>query len=247
MIQLRVALFGAASLLVVLSSSVVRADTITASAFSPLPQLGMTVIDLSGIAPPSQDQVVGDGYSIEFSDVGDDQGVVQGTTNVHLAPLAGAINPTTPEYLTGGFGSDLTTDLADSGNYLSTGLGTITITFSSPQTSLALLWGSVDLGNSLAFDDAAEFVVSGADVRAAAANIMAPQGPPSFGGVFIVVDTSSPFTTVTATSSQISFESAGIAAAMEPFTVVPERGTLILCGIGLLACAVSRYHAPYLC
>jgi hypothetical protein len=122
---------------------VAKADTISASLFSPLAPTGVIriIIELSSIFPPSQVSVKGTGYSIDFSDVGGDEGIVQGTlVGRHAIPVAGVVGMT-PEYLTGGFASGLTTNIAASGNYFSTGLGTITIRFGTPQRSLALLWG----------------------------------------------------------------------------------------------------------
>jgi hypothetical protein len=226
-----------------LSSGVANADTITADLFSPLPPTGSTatVLNLSGITAPSQSPITGTGYSIAFSSVPANEGVVQGTiAGAHAVPVAGVTGGTTPEYLTGGFGSSLTTNVAASGNYLSTGLGTITITFSSPQNSLALLWGSIDTGNSLTFNDAAGFAVTGTAVQAAATGFMGNgfQGPG--GSAYVVVNTSTPFTTVTASSSVLSFELAGIAAATTPFTVTPEPASLFLIGAGFLAFGAAR-------
>jgi hypothetical protein len=230
----------------VLGGSAAKADSITANLFSASPPSGTipTVIDLSGVTSPSQVPVTGLGYSISFAGVGGDQGVVQGTMgDVHAVPVAGVVGGTTPEFLTGGFGSSLTTNVANSGNYLSTGVGTITITFNSPQSSLALLWGSIDTGNSLTFNDAAGFVVTGTAVQAAAAGFVSNgfQGPG--GSAYIVVNTDTPFTTITAASSVVSFEFAGVAAATSSFTTVPEPASLILIapGIGFLACgAICR-------
>ena len=82
----------------------------------------------------------GTGYSIDFSGVGGDEGIVQGTlVRRHAVPVAGA-EGLTREYLTGGFASDLTRKIFAAGNYFSTGLGTITSRFSTPQRSLAILW-----------------------------------------------------------------------------------------------------------
>jgi hypothetical protein len=208
---------------------VAKADTISASLFSPLAPTGVTriIIELSSISPPSQASLKGTGYSIDFSDVGGDEGIVQSTlVGRHAVPVAAAVGMT-PEYLTGGFASGLTTHIAASGNYFSTGLGTITIRFSTPQRSLALLWGSIDRGNSLTFNDAARFVVTGSEVQTAAAGFVSNgfQGPG--GSAYVVVDTSTPFTTVTAASTQISFEFAGVAAANAHFTFIPQQGYLL--------------------
>jgi hypothetical protein len=214
---------------IVTFSGVARADTIRASLFSPLAPAGITrtIIDLSPILPPSHTSVTGTGYSITFSNVGADQGIVRGALGGrHAIPVAGA-RGTTPEYLTGGFGAALTSNLASSGNYLSTGLGTITIRFSNPQRSLALLWGSIDRGNSLTFNDAAHFVVTGSEVQTAAAGFVSNgfQGPG--GSAYVVVDTTTPFTIVRATSKQISFEFAGVAAANGHFTLAPQQRLLL--------------------
>jgi hypothetical protein len=148
------------------------------------------------------------------------KGAVAGT---HAVPVAG-VTGGSAEYLTANFGSALTTDIAASGNYFSTGLGTITITFASPQTSFALLWGSIDTGNSLRFNDAGNFVVSGTAVQTAAAGFVGNgfQGPG--GGAWVEINTDTPFTTVTASSSVPSFEFAAIAASTTPFApLLPSR------------------------
>lgn len=226
-------------------TNVAKADSITASLFSPMAPSGGSpvVVDLDGITPPSDATIDGTGYTISFS-VGADQGVVQNTDGVHAVPVAGVTGGTTAEFLTGGFGSALTTNIADSGNYLSTGTGIITITFATPETSLALLWGSIDTGNSLTLNNADDLTVTGTEVQAAAAGFVGNgfQGPG--GSAYVAIDSSSSFTTVTLTSSVVSFESAGIAAASQPFTSTPEPSSvpLMATGLGLVA-LLRRRHA----
>jgi hypothetical protein len=112
------------------------------------------VSNVTGIPTASQDTLTTAAYIVTFAGVGATQGVVNAdVAGSHAVPVAGMTGGSA-EYLTGNFGSALTTDIAASGNYFSTGLGTITITFASPQTSFALLWGSIDTGNSLRFNDA---------------------------------------------------------------------------------------------
>jgi hypothetical protein len=79
----------------------------------------------------------------------------------------------------------------------------------------------------LTFNDAARFVVTGSEVQTAAAGFVSNgfQGPG--GSAYVVVDTSTPFTTVTAASTQISFEFAGVAVANAHFTFIPQQGYLL--------------------
>ena len=145
-----------------------------------------------------------------------------------------------PEYLTGGYGSPLTTDISASGNYLSTGLGTITITFTDPHNSLVLLWGSIDTGNSVTLNDAANFTATGTEIQAAAAGFVSNgyQGPG--GSAWVAVDTDTPFTTATFTSSSISFEFAGVETTTLPSVPEPSSMVLIGTGIGIGFLAVRR-------
>jgi hypothetical protein len=136
----------------------------------------------------------------------------------------------------------LTTNVAASGNYFSTGLGTITFTFTTPQTAFALLWGSIDTGNSITLSDG--FTVTGSEVSAAAGAIGGANGFQGPGGsAYVVIDSSTPFTTVTAASSTISFEFAAIAAADAPFTLAsPEPSSLLLLGLGFGLVGLAFRH-----
>jgi len=232
----RVLLLGAAVIL--LTNQAAKATTITASLL-PLslpPGDSPIFLDLGG-AVTSQSTVTGTGYSITFS-VAPDEGIVQGTGTPHAVPVAGADGPLS-QYFTGGLRSSLTRDIAASGRYLSTGEGTITITFSSPQTSLVLLWGSVDPWNSLSFNNTDGLMVTGRQVQNATPGFLS-SGFQGFGGsAFVRVDSSTPFTVVTAHSTIVSFEFAAVTATVES----PEPGGVMLFGSGIVvigACTVLR-------
>lgn len=233
------------ALAIALSAGVANADSITASLFSPLAPTGTTptAVDLTGITAPSRSKITGQGYTVSFSSVVSGQGVVKGNSaGLHAVPVAGVTNGTTPEYLTGNYGSALTTNIADSGNYFSTGLGTITFTFTTPQTSIAVLWGSIDTGNSLTFNDTAHFKVTGSAVQTAAGTIGGNGFQGAGGSAYVVVNTTTPFTTIIATSTVPSFEFAALAASTARFTTVPEPTTFFLIGlgVGMIAFGVHR-------
>jgi hypothetical protein len=222
-------------LLITAGAGIARANTIYyASLYTPALGSNPVVVDLTGIAPDSSADIFGSGYTIQFvPPFPSDQGVVRGAfPGQYAVPVAG-VSSSQPEYLTGDYGSPLTTSVAESGNYLSTGLGSIVITFANPQTKFALLWGSIDTSNSLTFNDAENSQVTGSEVQAAAMGFVSNgyQGPG--GSAYVVVDTSTPFTTVTATSGGISFEFAGVAGSNLPFDPTPEPAGVYLCGMGV--------------
>jgi hypothetical protein len=202
-------------------------------------------IDLTGITATSQNPFSGTGYSVSFA-VDADQGVVRGALDGRYAVPVGGVTGGEPEYLTGGFGSALTTNVDDSGNYFSTGTGTITITFTTPQSWFALLWGSVDKGdpgdpgNLLTFNDAANFQVTGQDVQTAATGFVRNGYQGAGGSAYVIIHTDTPFTTVTASSSIVSFEFGGVAGSDNGFTTVPEPGSICLFGIGIGLVAMRR-------
>ena len=234
----RIAVFVGTALLLAASAGIASASTITASLYSPDAGLGPVVIQLTGITPtPSQTSFPGAGYSVSFA-VDPDQGVVKGALDSRYAiPVAG-VTGGSAEYLKGDYGSTLTTNPAESGNYFSTGTGTITIDFNQPETWLALLWGSIDTENQLTFKNGSStvFTVSGTDVQKAAAGFAGNgfQGPG--GSAYVLVNTSTPFTSVIASSGVVSFEFGGVVGS-----AVPEPSTFwCLFGLGIGIVALRR-------
>ncbi len=227
-----------------LSLATAKADSIAASLYTPQAPAGsvITTIDLTGITPASQTTIVGAGYTVQFLGVGSNQGVVQGAqAGVHAVPVAGASGPD-PLYLTGDYGSSLTDESNDSGNYLSTGTGTIKITFATPQQGFALLWGSIDSGNFLTFNNSTNYTVTGAAVQAAAAGFVSNgfQGPG--GSAWVAITPTGSFTEVIASSNVVSFEFAGAVGGEDAFNLVPEPSSILMSisGIGMLGAALVR-------
>ncbi len=219
------------------------APIVTANLYAPQAAVGAgTAITLNnpGPATPSQAAVLGNGYTIGFA-VAADEGIVRGdAVPSRTVPVAGVTASGAASYLTGDFGSAQTTSLAASGNYLSTGTGSITIAFTATQDAFALLWGSVDLSNDLKFygNGVLQADVTGAQIEAAAAGFVSDgfQGPG--GSAYVLVGNLS-YDTVVASSSARSFEfTAAVASANA--TAVPEPASLALFGAGLVGLGVIR-------
>ena len=119
-----------------------------------------------------------------------------------------------------------------SGNYFTTGLGSVTISFTHPQAELAFLWGSVDDYNALRFDNGPQYQGS---TFASFANITPVQGQGPGGSAYAEFFVPGGFTTVTFSSTQYAFEFAGVQAS------VPDGGmTLMLLGGALVGLATLR-------
>jgi hypothetical protein len=232
-----------------------RADTVLANLYTPVPSAGSTVtsINLTGITTPSQTQVGGGTsglpYVITFSGVGTTEGVVQNSLSGQYAvPVAGAVGggtTGTPEYLTAGYGSALTSNIASSGNYLSTGTGTITLTFTTTQHWLVLLWGSIDTGNSVTINDGGgtggtNFTETGTALQQIVEGFTTDGFQGVGGSAYVVVNSPNGFKTVTFTSNVVSFEFAGVAVATNGFVFVPEPSSMLLVGVGIVFVAMRR-------
>lgn len=144
--------------------------------------------------------------------------VVSGTTSHYAAPW---------DYTIGG---------PWKGNYLTTGVGSFTIGFATPQTELTFLWGSVDAYNTISFNNGNSY--TGVQFAALTGFANPPLGSQIAGGSayadFQFTDQGdTPFTTVTFSSSQYAFEVAGFA--------VPDGGmTLMLLGGALFGLGTLR-------
>jgi hypothetical protein len=117
----------------------------------------------------------------------------------------------------------------DTTTYLSTGIGTITLTLPGPEKYFGLLWGSVDAYNTLELFNGATLVgtVTGTDVTA---NANGNQG--ASGTFYVNLTDDLAFNTVKLISTQYAFEIDNVAYNT---AAVPEPGAIAIFGAGLLA------------
>lgn len=120
-------------------------------------------------------------------------------------------------------GSDLT-------KYLSTGIGSVSLAFTLPQTYIGLLWGSVDHYNTLSLYNGNDLVASftGTDVNAAANGDQGIQG-----SYYVNISNLDPFTRAVFTSSSYAFEFDNVSYNVDPPLATPEPLTLAMFGTGL--------------
>jgi PEP-CTERM motif len=158
-------------------------------------------------------------------------GVASGTSGTNAAPVLSGSNGN-------GFGSPNQPNGTDTTAYLTTGTGSVTMTFSSNQMYFGLLWGSVDTYNTLTFyengvaigggGDGVSFL-TGTDVLGSGAD-----GNQGAGGTAYVNITSTlAFNEVVATSSINAFEFDNVAYNPTPIGV-PEPSTFVVAAFGAM-------------
>ena len=125
-----------------------------------------------------------------------------------------------------GRSSVILTNGPDATTYLTTGIGSVTLTLPGQEMYVGLLWGSVDNYNTLSLYNGATLVgtVTGTDVTASANG---DQG--EFGTFYVNINSTESFNSIVATSSSYAFEFDNV--AFNP-TSVPEPSTFVLSLIG---------------
>jgi hypothetical protein len=147
-------------------------------------------------------------------------------------------------YLSDGSGAafgNLQADGKNATQYLTTGIGQVTLQLEGYSQYLGLLWGSVDDYNKLSFynGNTLLFSFTGLDVDAGA------NGNQGAGGTFYVnINSDVAFNKVVASSTAYGFELDNVALAIHPLAVSPipepEAYSLLMAGLVLIGAMVRR-------
>ena len=196
-----------------------RADFVITTNLDSLPAGGnFEAMDLSAQSGTKAFSATDGSYAVSYYNVPLVDGVVSGS-------------------LSGQYAAPATATGAYTGKYFSTGTGDIIMHFATPQTAIALLWGSVDAGNQIIFGSSAGQSIG--SVYGSQITSMA-NGGQGYGGSFYTDITSSmPFSYLVLASNVVSFEAAEFESSPEG-TAVSEPASVGLLGFGLLSLMLLR-------
>ena len=133
------------------------------------------------------------------------------------------------------FGEPVALDGSDDSQYVAVWDGSATLSFSTPQNYLGLLWGSVGTGNLLTFYDSANNeigTISGTGIFAAFGDSQPPTGT-----AYVNIISDTPFSSVVATDVNDAFEFDDVAYGQ--VAVVPEPATTVAGALLLLPFCAS--------
>lgn len=191
---------------------------------SPAARAGLVIDATVGGAPTGVDYVNFDGLSLGNAG-GTSNGVGVSFTADGQAVQGSMSGEYAAPYLSGGNGTPFgdPNNGPDTTTYLTTGVGSVTLTLPGQEMYIGLLWGSVDSYNTLQLYNGSTLVgtVTGTEVTAGA------NGDQGANGTFYVnINSSLSFDTVVASSTQYAFEFDNV--AYNPTNPVPEPSSLVL-------------------
>ncbi len=196
------------------TSQVARAGGLTVTSSVGGAPTGVNYVNFDSVALGSGGGVSG-GVTVSFA--GGAEAVQGSQSGLYAAPYLSSGNGT--PFLDPTNGPDTTT-------FLSTGIGSVTLTLPGQEKYVGLLWGSVDSYNTLSLFNGLTLVgtVTGTDVTSNASGDQGEQGT-----YYVNINSTQSFNTVVATSSQYAFELDNL--AFNP-TSVPEPSSLLLSLVG---------------
>jgi hypothetical protein len=216
-----------------ISSASIAATTLTGTAGG-TPVGAGPYLNFDNLAPAGG--IAGGGITVSFSGIGAGPVALPNVVDRYAAP-----------YITGGNGASFGNIQADGPNitqYLSTGIGQVTLQFDQYHNYFGLLWGSVDDYNTLSFYDGANLLFSytGLDVDQLASG---SQG--AAGTFYVNINSDAAFDRVVASSTSYAFEFDNVALDVNlaipveiPPIPEPHTYTLLLAGLLLMGRTAMR-------
>ncbi len=205
---------------------------------NPVAQAGLTISASVGGAPTGVNYVNFDNLTLG-SGGGSSGGVTVSFTSDGQAVQGSLSDYYAAPYLSNGNGTLFgdPTNGPDTTTYVSTGVGSVTLTLPGQEVYFGLLWGSVDSYNTLSFYNGSSFVgsVTGSQVTSNADGDQGEQGT-----YYVNITSTESFNTVVATSTQYAFEFDNVAYNS---SAVPEPSSVVLSligGIGVFAFKLKR-------
>jgi hypothetical protein len=216
--------FSSKALLAVAVGAAALAAPASAATFiletaSNTPLTGATYTTFNNLVIGSTTQATGTGITVSFASTGGTSGFVQGTQPfLYSAPTVA--NGNGASFGGQANGTDATT-------FVSSGIGTATLTLTTPVNYFGLLWGSIDAYNSITFNtaDGLSQTFTGSQIGFL--------GQSHYVNFF----SSSLITSVVARSTDSSFEFDNVATAAVP---EPATWAMMIAGFGMVGFAMRR-------